>query len=145
MKHKYNVAIDQTQTHYETDGEEWGWSESEYSNSFNKISRSVDKYGDLESDTDLKEGDTGYLVWLEYSTGSTFGRSKRGCTMACGLFKDKASARALEKAIREYDYHVHGFSFKFQTPDGQEIDLCASWCGYFENLEDVHIETVEIE
>ena len=133
----YNVNICSKCDYSECSEEEFGdWSEL-YSNSFKSITK-TDKYPDVTSLHDFKSGDVAYLVWVEYSTGDSFGSGHRNGTEVIALLKNGADATALEKAI-----FISGDKFSWTSSEGQVIEYgFAPWRGYFENLEDVHIETV---
>ena len=156
-KFGYKVSINQYQDSYSNerdengDSVEYGWHESSHSNSFSRITK-VDKggYPDIVSDFDFKKGDDVFVVWFEYSTGDSFGSSYRGSIEAVGVFKDKVCAKELRDAIEAFTKNsdantMNSYKFECETSDGQKFEYgFAPWVGYFETLEDVHIESTEI-
>jgi hypothetical protein len=84
-----------------------------------------------------------YVVVAQYSTGDTFGNDS-GQIYLADVFDDENDARDLLDKFKEhdtrYDYRkVVPFSFNH---NGKEYSI--PWAGYFEHLENLHIETVEI-
>ncbi len=148
MKHGYKVKIDTRCDYYERSDEEYGPWHGSYSNYFKGVTKS-DLSVDVVSDIDIKPGEICYLVWIEYSSGDSFGIGDRECTEVIGIFKDEQSAKELAKSIEEHDNDDENrtwdekYGFYCKTSDGQEFKYgCAPWTGYFETLEEVHIETV---
>lgn len=146
MGYGYMVEIKQSCIEDYHDGQPYGEWGSEYSNSFGGIRQATkdDKYPTIFAPFEAKRGEDVFVVWYEYSTGDSFGHSTRGSTDVAGVFKDLESAKSLKKAIENHKEEEGSFSFEHTTPDGQKIELCASWTGYFEHLENVHIECVEV-
>jgi len=130
---------------YHSDEEFGEWSNS-YSNSFESIRRKRDKeeIPDVVTDLDIPAGEECFVVWLEYSTGDSFGYSSFGGTEVVGLFKDYDAANELKNHVestRGADYPFDGSRIKYVAKDGQNIDVYyGTWTGYFEHLEIVHIE-----
>lgn len=152
MIHSYKVEINSYCEHSEREPEEFGSWEESFSNSLGKVKRTSKKeYGDVLSKFDLKKGDDAFVVWIEYSTGDSFGHAERGSTMAIGIFTDVKAARVLAAKINEYDRDVNTaagdkFKYGFKTPDGQFFECgYAPWLGYFEHLNEVHVDVVEIQ
>ncbi len=146
-KFGYKVDIRSRCVHHESDGQEYGSYSAQYENSLQSVVRAKSKdYPDLVSDFEFKNEEPAYLVWYEYSTGDSFGHSHRGGKCAMGLFKTKDIAEELAKAIRNWDTDSKdAYSFKHTTSDGQSFSDSASWVGYFEYLEEVHVECVYIK
>lgn len=137
--------------------EEFGSWERSYSNWFEKISKTKG-VPDVVSDFDIQPGETCYVVWVEYSSGNSFGTAENENVEVVGVFKDKECAKQLEKAIEEQNqaYRQGDFAFgeswedknKFycKTSDGQEFQYgFCPWYGYFEVLENVYVEECEME
>lgn len=142
----YKVLISGECTNSYSSDEEYGeWSAS-YSNSFNLIRRkkSDEEYPDLVSSLDIPAGDDVFVVWVEYSSGDSFGYGQNQYTEAVGVFKDYDAAVELRDAIeptRHGDFPFDGARIKYTAKDGQNIDVYyGTWTGYFENLETIHIE-----
>lgn len=150
MKFGYKVEIDSYCDHYDYPEEEYGsWSAS-YTNYFKKVTKTK-HYPDVVSDIDFQVGQKCFLVWIEWSSGNSFGYSDRCSTEAIGIFKDEQSARELVKAIEDssvqYDAETDSrYRFYCKTSDGQEFEYgFAPWFGYFERLDEVHLERIIIE
>lgn len=150
MPYGYAVTINSYCEHSEREDVEYGsWSES-YSND---IERLIVKGGsDVASIHDLQSGDRAFVVWVEWSTGDSFGHGDRSCTEVLGLFKSYEDAEVLKDTIEassnKYDrrgYENDGVAYWVKTPDGQIFTSgWAPWLGYFESLDSVHIDRVEV-
>lgn len=143
----YKVFIDQYCTHSEHSGEQFGSWEESFSNSFDHI-EAGSKYPDVTSPHEFKDGEVGYLVWVEYSTGDSFGRSDRGRVESVALFKNVEDAMALKAAMDKHKWNIYWGTkeevkdFSFTASDGQVIEYknnYAPWTGYFESLNDVNV------
>ena len=140
----YTVKIDKESTYSNEEHDA-------YTNTLKGVYLKRGEYPDVVSTHEFKAEDHAWLVWIEWSTGNSFGRSYRSCAEALGLFKDKVSAKLLAKTVeefkvdRELDYKDQ-YYVRCETPDGQVFDYpYACWLGYFETLEEVHCDLVEIE
>lgn len=127
----------------ETDSEYSGdylWYES-YDNFLGSITPNTSGYPDVVSTLKLAKRGTYYLVWLEYSTGDSFGTSNKGSTLACGIFQDFKSANQLKKAIEDYSHedYCENSPIKLITSDGQEFEIYDCWTDYFGGLDNVNI------
>ena len=128
-------------------GQFGSWSK-EYENRLGMVSIEKD-HPDVVADLDIKEGDRVYVVWCEWSDGDSFGRSERGGVEAIGVFKDTNAAIAFAKFI-EADNRSDEDSYSkvktFKSEDGQEFTIRGylPWNGYFEHLEEIHIQTVTV-
>ena len=144
----YHVHINQRCDHEQHSSEPYGdWSAS-YTNSIDtKVTRVKDpekEYPDVTTPFEVKAGENALVVWVEWSSGDSFGHGTNSCVEVIGMFKDLDSAVNLKKQISE---HSDGkvASYKFTTPDGQIFESgFASWHGYFETLESVNIDTVTV-
>ena len=93
-----------------------------------------------------------FVVWVEWSTGDSFGHGERCRTEVLGLFKSYDDAEVLKDAIEassnKYDrrgYENDGAAYWVKTPDGQIFTSgWAPWLGYFESLDSVCIDWVEV-
>lgn len=150
MPYGYAVNIQSYCDHYEREDEEYGsWSAS-YTNSLD--STIVKGGSDVASIHDLQSGDRGFIVWAEWSSGDSFGHGDRNNTEVLGLFKTYEAAEVLKAAIEasadKYDrrgYEKDGAAYRVKTPDGQLFESgWAPWLGYFESLDSVHIDRVEV-
>jgi len=143
----YGVHIDSDCTG-ESALEQYGeWWES-CDNTFKSIYR-TDERPDISSILDLEVGDPCFVVWVEWSTGDSFGTGTRNQTGALAVFVDIKAAQDFAESIRAQNenYEKNGvwqYQFKVNALDGQVIDVYASWNGYFETLESVNIENTFI-
>lgn len=141
----YKVSIDHEVYFSESSDEEYGsWSE-ECSNSFDKIEK-TEKYPDVSSVQDIKQGEMCFVVWAEWSSGDSFGSSSKGCKEAIAVFTNSVDAFGLMNAIKnpkksgKYD---DSQAYSFTASTGQEYESsCPPWAGYFESLDSVKIEHV---
>jgi hypothetical protein len=134
----YKVIIHSDCYDSEYSSEKYGdWSES-WTNYFGSIHKlAPGQYGDVNSDFDFTEEEKVYVVWVEYSTGDSFGWAKNGCAVAVGVFRTYKDAQALETWIKNKE---KSYGSTYDSPDGQVLDVYCEWEGYFENLETVNIE-----
>lgn len=149
-KFGYKVNIRSYCTHSEREPEQFGsWSES-YDNSFIGIHKNPKGgYPDVVSELDIAPGEEVWVVWLEYSTGDSFGWSDRGGTETIAVFREYSDAERLQKELeKKTEYEFGSFDnlenlnkIHFETSYGEVIDIhTGTWCGYFERLDNVHIE-----
>ncbi len=142
---KYKVEFNQVCISSHRDPGSYGdWSES-FDNSFRRITK-VKDYADLTSIFDFKDGEKAYLVWLEYSSGDSFGHDEKSSVTAIGLFKDYKTATELkDKILADNKEKDHEYKpIKIETSDGQKFSEYPSWKGYFESLDNVIITEVTI-
>lgn len=131
--------------------EQWGeWRES-YSNHLKSIASHDNKYPNVTSIHNIEPGQMALVVWIEWSTGDSFGHGTRSGTEVIGLFQDMQSAQSLKQQIESWqpnkqtDSWGEQYGYHFTTPDGQEFKSgFAPWAGYFESLDEVHIDAVGI-
>lgn len=123
----------------ESNSDDYLWYES-YDNFLGSITPNTSGYPDVVSTLKLTKRGTYYLVWLEYSTGDSFGTWNKGSTLACGIFQDLKSANQLKKAIEDSSGNS---PIKLITSDGQEFEIydCWTdrWTDYFGGLDNVNI------
>ena len=94
---KYEVRIDRSCVKDWNDGEKWGSWESEYNNKFHSITRVEDgEYGEIQSSLDLKRGDKCWVVWVEYSSGDSFGQGVRNDVTPVAVFTFEEAAEELK-------------------------------------------------
>ena len=94
------------------------------------------RWYDIESDFDVKVGDTLYLVWVDYDTGSTFGRACNQVEFV-DVFRSEKEASALRDSILKGD--IKDYSVKYIN-DGKEKSHDVEWVGYFEGLNNAHVD-----
>lgn len=132
------------ETKCESDGKQWGWTETWNVCNFKGTPIKL-KYGyDSEScETNIKlvEGKEYLMVWVNYSSGSTFGIDHNRYASIVELFEmdDRKEAARLAKRIES---EPKTFKGPFVTESGRVIKFYPSWGGYFDTLESVRIETV---
>lgn len=147
----YKIDIDSCCDYKEHSNEQYGsWSES-YSNTLGRIATKTDKYPDVVTPYDIPAGSNALVVWVEWSTGDSFGNGTRSCTDIIGMFKDLDSAASLRDQLEEHNRgngkrNDNVPNYKFETPDGQVFGSAwAPWFGYFECLESVNVDTVVVQ
>lgn len=138
----YRFSIDQTCTNSYHSGEQWGeWSES-YVNRSDAYIRKENKYPDVVCPYKLDSGDSAFVVWVEYSTGDSFGHGERNATETIAMFKDIKAALDLKNKLEKHAKD-EGYEYDLQCLDGQNIKSgFASWKGYFDHLDEVHVTPV---
>ena len=140
----YKVKIDRHCVAEERSEEKYGsWSE-EYLNSFVGVSK-AEKFPDVNSPVDVAGGSTGFLVWVEYGYGDSFGYATFGQVEAVGILPTLEMAEALQKALEKSRHYPDEdrYSFTHESKDGQIFHYKhAPWAGYFNKLERVHIEKI---
>lgn len=150
---KFGYEVD-IETDCDRDVRQYGESKWDYewSADCSNYFRAIYKDGsDIASALDIPVGTPCFVVWVEYSTGDSFGHGYRDQHSVIAVFTDKQSAEMLEKEILKNakDYRTVGspkaYSFKLTTPDGQELEVHESWNGYFESLDEVHVESTVIQ
>jgi hypothetical protein len=75
----------------------------------------------------VKSGDTVYVVWVQYSTGDTFSHSEGHGTIV-GVYKTYDEAKEVQQKIE-----TNKFGGKYHP-----------WNGYFDSLEQIHIERRDV-
>jgi hypothetical protein len=132
----------------EHDGQQYGEWRRAYSYAFHNInSKSGER---ISVRFDPKVGDVLAFVWVEYSTGDSFGVAE-GEMCDIGIYdaieKAEVVKEMIESDYRKYEIREKGGSYYYQgyqlyDPDGLPISTSA-WKGYFERLTTVHIELLE--
>src|ERR1044071_3592188 len=97
----YKVGIDRS-CEGEYPEEEFGdWSE-DCSNSFRFIARKKENdHPDIVSSLDIQAGDACYVVWVECSTGDSFGSGYRNYVDEIAVFTSIEAAEELQKVLEE--------------------------------------------
>ena len=150
IQYGYKVTMESYCNESYHSGKQFGeWRES-YSNHLKSIASRDDKYPDVNSIHKIEPGQGALVVWIEYSSGDSFGHADRKYTEIMGLFKDMESALSLKTQIeswnpRENKKWEEAHSYHFKTPDGQEFKSgFAPWSGHFESLDSVNVDVVTI-
>lgn len=111
------------------------------------------QYPDIVSELDLESGTEAYVVWAEWSYGDSFGFALTCGHEVFGVFEYKVFAEQLVKFLSERTGDCGMFSpnpvdseiCTCSTGDGQVFNIpVLPWTGYFERLEEVHIEKVVV-
>ena len=131
----YQVTITQTLIREWASNEAYGSWSAEYSNSFIRISK-ADRLPDITSSIDVSTGDKCIVVWAEWSSGDSFGSSSRSNVEPLAIFTDEVSAEVFVQILK----HTRKYSKRIITPDNQDHNINCGWVGYFEALDDIHIE-----
>lgn len=82
-----------------------------------------------------------YLVWADYDTGDSFGRQGNRFE-AVDIFQDEKRAQEAAAALR-LDIKDQ-YNRNYIRDDGTEVKYGCPWTGYFERLNVLHVEKVEI-
>lgn len=136
----YKVEISRYCDFSEHSDEEYGpWSES-YSNSFISIKK-TEQFGDVFSSLDLDKT-AGFLVWVEYSTGDSFGHAERGQVEVVAICKTQKGAKKLKEFIHSVSAEDSSEYRQKITIDGQKLEIYCPWLGFFDHLDEVHIQPV---
>jgi hypothetical protein len=117
---------------------------------FNSVSTvEEDSYFDIVVPFEVKRGDKVWVVSAIYSTGDSFGTDDSACCEYIDAFLDKSKADAcrevvLEKSVKDRR-NFNNDSVKWIREDGSESVLqYAPWNGYFESLDEVRCEHLEV-
>lgn len=121
------------------------WSSS-HSNYFESIEKSDSKLPDVLSESDFKTGDKCFVVWVEWSSGNSFGRGFNSDCECLWVFKTEKSAVEFCDYVKEITEDDDSLSkYQFESEDGEMAVINGlPWCGYFEKLEELHIEDTVI-
>lgn len=120
--------------------------DAEYWDSSKKISYREDgEFPDIVSELDISG--KAYVVWVEWSSGDSFGWGKRNNREALGLFEDFECAKELQHYIEEFtDSEEQDLKFEFMTSDCQLFQMnYVPWIGYFDQLDHVYIDEVLVK
>lgn len=148
MTHLY-VKIEKHCVHSYREDREWGSWEESYRNSLEGVSLDKDHYYWANScpvDFEVKKGDVVYVIWAEYSSGDSFGRGERNSTDVVHVFMNKDLAREayqslLNTPVKEHDKDWYdSWNAKFMSDSGEEIIYHRPWLGYFDSLDEIHVE-----
>ena len=126
IQYGYKVTMESYCNESYHSGKQFGeWRES-YTNHLKSIAARDDKYPDVNSIHKIEPGQGALVVWIEWSTGDSFGHGDRTCTEIMGLFKDMESALSLKTQIESWipnkkakkweDTH----SYHFKTPEDRK-------------------------
>lgn len=158
--HGYFINIDSYRNYEDRIGGDHptdDWNES-YTNTIDNVAEKVFETPSgrvsIASELDLPSGADAFVVWAEWTYGDSFGYASRGSAEVFGIFEHEYCANELANYLRSRDFNCGMFHrheenearCDFQTSDGQRFDnLYFPWLGYFEELDDVHIQPVRIK
>jgi len=138
---KLNVNIDHTCTYSKRSKEAYGDWRSDYSNDLESVTISEDGYGE-PIDFEVENGEEVFVVWAEYSTGDSFGRSS-GSFDVVTVYKseDKANkaAKILTSPVSDGKDYYESWTVELTTEGGSLLKYNRPWMGYFEHLEGVNV------
>ena len=132
---------------------EYGSWKEEWINRASPIVTKDQKNPDIASELDLSVGSTAYVVWAEWSYGDSFGEAVRGSAEAFGIFEHEVFAQQFVDYLNSRRQNCGMFTglaedsqvCVFESGDGQVFQLkYLPWVGYFDNLEQLHIEHVTV-
>ena len=134
----YDITISSHCDRSHREEEQFGSWEEIHSNSFKGIDKSQSP--DANCIHDIQVGEVAYVVWVEYSSGDSFGHSE-GNYEIIAVLKDFNEAENLAKAIRAHE-DSEEYEFLWTSSDGQQVFYgFAPWSGYFEHISDIHVES----
>lgn len=93
-------------------------------------------------DFDVQIGDVVFVLWAEWSTGDSFGKSKCGSADVIHIFKNPKLALAAKDKLKDESTDP---TVEFETDSGQLLKCYRPWCDYFDNLEEVNVAAVLIQ
>lgn len=107
------------------------------------------EYFDVIAPFEVKSGDSVIVVYAVYSTGDSFGHDEGACKEVIDVFKDmdkaEACVRAIESTTKSWDDRTEKKA-EWIREDGSAGKLdYVPWNGYFESLDYVRAETVEVK
>ena len=141
---KLYVKIKSVCTHSEGPDEAYGPWESSHINTFKYVTRDCNRDDFLESvpiDFEYNNRDEVYVIWAEYSTGDSFGMASCGSTEVVHIFKNYDLALKAVEALKTKNC---GLPVEFESDSGKVITYCRPWIGYFESLDEIHLETAYV-
>jgi hypothetical protein len=97
-----NVVINSRLLQERTSDETYGEWYSEYKNTLAKI-KFTESAPDVVTSLDVSVGDKLYIVWIEWSSGDSFGTSIRGNVETLGVFKDEQYALRFSEFVKQTD------------------------------------------
>ncbi len=123
----YKVVINSRELNRVDPDEPYGRWSVECENSISRVHKTLE-YPDVASADDIAPGEDAFLVWAEWSSGDSFGSGTRNHAEPFGIFAKYEDAQKFHDELsgkKEYDYSV-------------------PWTGYFESLDDLHIDKVMV-
>lgn len=134
----YRVELECTNLGSYRSNEQWGDWSAESEHELVGISR-CEEYPDIVSSLDIKDGEKCFVVWVQWSSGDSFGHHSGAYSEAFAVFKDKACAEAFAKALRAADVEKQSI-ITFESEDGQTITInYFPFYGYFESVDFIEV------
>lgn len=94
-------------------------------------------YADLEVDFDVDDNTAYYLLWADYSTADSFGMDDNQLEIIDLFQTREAAEKAKEELLEET-------SSAYTRDNGIQIVYDKPWNGYFEHLNELHVELVRV-
>lgn len=143
----YEAKFDsETVNSHRAEGDYAEWSET-CKNTFRHVTLvPQSSYRAIKSNVNLVTSD-GWLVWVETSSGDSFGSGSRTGTDAIGIFATKEVAMQCAELVSSHasDRKSGSHQFIFLSPDGNDVDIgFAPWADYFGGLDEVHVQRVNL-
>ena len=140
----YAVDIVQDTNYNQYRTEQYGNWNKESTNTVQRLVKKTDQYPDIVSTLDIPSGTNALVVWVQWTSGDSFGRHKGGCTEAIGIFTDMLSAEQLRAHIENKNWYKD-HELNFTTDDGQTFECgFVGWSGYFDSLDFARIDVVTV-
>ena len=141
----YGIELNHHCDHEEHSDEPYGDWSSSFTNSINPNAIRNAELPDAVAPFDIPAGQNALVVWAEWSSGDSFGHGERNCTEVIGIFQDLRSASDLRDKLLAHKKGDTDRGYDITTPDGQHFKCgYISWNGYFESLDEIHIDTVTV-
>jgi hypothetical protein len=99
-----------------------------------------DEYGLVSVDYEVKKGDTLYPLIAVWSTGDSFGNDDGAQMEMFTVYRTYEEADKAKKIMEK----AGNSSCKILDGDGKEIEFYPPWVGYFESLDYIDIDKLEV-
>lgn len=149
----YKFKIESIATEVQSQEVQYGTWEEVWHNYASSFATKVDTNPDIASVLDLQSGTVAYVVWAEWTYGDSFGEAIKGSCDVFGIFEYEVFAQELVDHLENRTTNCGMFApneedsdvCKCVTGDGQQFNYRhLPWVGYFERLESVEIQKVNI-
>ena len=100
------------------------------------------RYSDIAVPFDVVPNQPYYLLWADYSTGDSFGSDDNQHEWI-DLYQTPEAAWAAQRILQAAS-NKGLYAIKYTRDCGTVIELCMPWVGYFENLNNINVETVQL-
>ena len=128
------------------------WSFYHYCDGVDRVWEHDEDCFEVVSELDLPSGSDAWIVWVVWSSGDSFGWATNRHVEVLAIFDHEWYANAFAEYVRNEDYESNNSflggtdnPFDFKSEDGQEFKYdYIPWDGYFESLEAVHVDKMQI-